>query len=250
MRKMMVWLLSVLSMFSMLLPAAAAEGNVIYDGKAGEFIFEPGSRYSPTDLFPDLKDCMPGDTLSQRIMVKNHRDGGRVEIWMRALGAHEDSEEFLSQLHLNVKQYDKRVDGQELFDAPASETAQLTDWVSLGRFYPGTETTLEVTLEIPVELDNRFSYAVGYLDWEFRVLELSGGGGGEEEPDKPLPDEPLPEEPLPEEPPVPEEPQPDTPHTGDTFQTKLWLTMVGVGCLMTLCLLLILIKRKKHCRKK
>ncbi len=244
MRKMMVWLLSALMAVSLLLPVFAAEGNVIYDGRAGEFIFEPGSEYSPTDLFPEFKDCMPGDTLSQRIMVRNHRDGGRVEIWMRALGAHEDSEEFLSQLRLRVVQEEET----ELFDAPANETAQLTDWVSLGRYYPGMETTLEVTLEIPVVLDNRFSDAIGYLDWEFRVLELSGGGG-EEEPDKPLPDEPLPEEPLPEEPLVPEEPQPDTPHTGDTFQTTLWLTMVIIGSAMTLCLLLILMKRKKHCRK-
>ncbi len=243
MKKTMVWLLSLLLMVTLYLPVSAAEGNVIYDGRAGEFIFEPGSEYSPTDLFQEFKDCMPGDTLSQRIMVKNHRDGGRVEIWMRALGAHENSEEFLSQMRLRVVQEEET----ELFDAPANETAQLTDWVSLGKFWPGTETTLNVTLEIPVELDNRFSYAIGYLDWEFRVLELSGGGG--ETPDKPLPDELLPEEPLPEEPPVPEEPQPDTPHTGDTFQTKLWLTMVIIGSAMTLCLLLILLKRNKRCRK-
>lgn len=244
MKKTMVWLLSLLLMMTLSLPAFAAEGNVIYDGRAGEFLFEPGSDYSPTDLFPNFKDAMPGDTLSQRITVKNERDGSRVEIWMRALGAHEASEEFLSQLRLRVVQEEET----ELFDAPADETAQLTDWVSLGKFWPGTETTLNVTLEIPVELDNCFAYAVGYLDWEFRVLELSGGGG--ETPDKPLPDEPLPEEPQPEGPPVPEEPQPDTPHTGDAFQTKIWLAMTVIGGAMTLCLLLILLKQDKHCRKK
>ena len=59
-----------------------------------------------------------------------------------------------------------------MFDAPASATAQLSDWTYLGTLYSGGEVDLAVTLQVPVELDNRFQYNVGYLDWEFMVEEL------------------------------------------------------------------------------
>lgn len=241
MRKTVVWLLLLLTLS---LPILAAEGNVIYDGRAGEFIFQPGSEYSPTDLFCDMKDLMPGDSVNQPITVKN-KGVHRVEIWMRALGAHEESEEFLSQLRLQVVQEDDT----ELFDAPADETAQLTEWVSLGRFRPSAETTLNVTLEIPVELDSSFSYAIGYLDWEFRVVELPGGGGTPEPPKPVEPEDPQPEPPQPEEPPVPEPPQPETPWTGDDFRQGLWMAMTVIGSAMTLCLLTVLMKRNRRCRK-
>ncbi len=243
MKKWLTAFLCLLIMLCCTVTAFGAEGNVTYDGRAGEFIFEPGSEYSPTDLFPEFKDCMPGDTLIQQITVKNARRGPRVEIWLRALGAHEESEEFLSQLRLRVEQYDRRADGKELFDAPASETAQLTDWVSLGRFYPGTQTDLEVTLEIPVELDNRFSWAVGYLDWEFRVVELGSGGDPSAEPEEPVEPE-LPEQPEPpqEEPPVPMDP----PWTGDDARFGLWLAMMLCGGAGAVFVLVLLIRRKRE----
>ena len=151
---------------------AAADGNVTYTEDAGEFVFAPGSDYSLTDLFPNFKDVMPGDTLTQKITVKNEASNKvKVKIYMRSLGAHEDSVEFLSQLKLTVatSQENKMA---YMFDAAADETAQLTDWVCLGTLYSGGEVDLDVTLDVHVTLDNMFKNQVGYLDWEFMIEEF------------------------------------------------------------------------------
>ena len=202
MKKLISLLMIVLVILSTGLTVFAADGQVTYDGDAGEFIFAPGSDYSPTDLFPNFKDVMPGDTLEQRIVVRNDVSRQvKVRIFMRALGAWEGSEEFLSQLQLKVVETEDML----LFDAPADQTATLTDWVYLGTLYSGGECELIVTLDVPVTLDNEFKNYVGYLDWEFAVEEL------------PIdPDDPLP------------------PQTGDTTQPWLWWILLVISAAVAL----------------
>lgn len=147
---------------------ADASGAVSYRGGSEKFIFTSGSDGHPTDLFTAFKNVMPGDTLTQKITVSNDVSHNvKVELYLRAHGAQEGSEDFLSQLRLTVRQDGKTA----LFDAPADQTATLGDWVSLGMLYSGGATTLDLTLDVPLTLDNSYQDAVGVLDWEFMAVE-------------------------------------------------------------------------------
>ena len=150
MKKIITLLITLVVLLSSTVTVFAADGKVTYSGNAGNFVFEPGSEHSLTDLFPNFKGVMPGDTLTQKITVKNDADNKvKVKIYIRSLGAHEDSVEFLSQLGLKVSKSEENKMAY-MFDAAANETAQLTDWVCLGTLYSGGEVNLDVTLNVPV----------------------------------------------------------------------------------------------------
>ena len=105
----------------------------------------------------------------------------KIKIYIRSHGAHEGSEEFLSMLHMTVRVCDDSAMGY-MFDAAASESAQLTDWVYLGTLYSGGEVDVEVTLNVPEEMGNEHQEEIAYfLDWEFRIEEFPVG------PDDPQP---------------------------------------------------------------
>lgn len=215
MKKIIAVLTIFIIIISGVVPVYAAEGNVIYDDNAGQCIFAPGSEYSLTDLFPDFKDVMPGDTLTQRITVNNNADNKvKIKIYMRSLGAHKNSEEFLSQLKLKVAKSEEN-DMAYMFDAAAHDTAQLTEWVCIGTLYSGGRVNLDVTLEVPVELDNQFQSVIGYLDWEFRIEEY----------------------------PI-EKDDPQVPQTGDNSQLGLYIGIM-VGSLLLMSMLWFCMKRNR-----
>lgn len=206
-------LLSLLMLVCMAVPAFAADAFVQYEGDAKKFIFAPGSDESPTDLFDNFKGVMPGDTLTQKITVKNDASNQvKVKIYLRSLGAQEGDEAFLSQMNLTVTQEGD----SELFAAPADQTDGLNDWVCLGTFYSGADVDLNVQLDVPITMGDEFQNAIGKIDWQFKVEEL--------------PIEPT---------------DPTTPQTGEDFNVWLYVAICSVSVVLMIGLFFA-VRRKKR----
>lgn len=213
MRKCIATLFAFVILLSCVIPAAAFGGWAVYAENAKKFIVMHGYNYAGGDLFPDLKSVMPGDSLKQRVLVINDTSNNcKIKVYLRALGAKEGSEEFLSQMNLTVAEET----GTIMFDAPADERAQLKNWVYLGTLYSGGQCELTVTLDVPVTMGNEFANEIGYLDWQFAVEEL----------------------------PI-EEGDPDPPRTGDDSNIKLWAGLMAGSAIIFGILLIVRRKRKQ-----
>jgi len=196
--------IAVFMMVFLLSGAAFAASSVTYEGGAEKFVFLPGSEYSETDLFENFKNVLPGDVLEQKITVKNDTDG-IVRIFMRADPVSEKDRDFLSQMTMTVESANK-----ELFDAQASETAQLTKNTLIGAFKSKGSTELTVKLYVPVTLGSEYMGRQGTIPWTFLVEEIEVD---------------------------------DTPDTGDWFEMGAWL---GAAVVLAAAALVLIVVQKKR----
>ena len=210
MKKLISVCLLLALMLSLGPKAFAEDGTVSYVSGAERFIFLPGSAESPTCLFAEFKNVMPGDTLSNVIEVRNDmKNQTKIRVYVRATGI-DGNVDFLKEMHLSVVQRG----ASKLYDAPADQWMNMSDWVYLGMIYAGGKITLDMQLEVPITMGNEFQKAVGFIDWQFKVEELPV------EPDDPKPD------------------------TGDYSQPLLWGGLL-VGSAVVLMLIVLPMRKKK-----
>ncbi len=199
-------------LMALMMCGSAMASSVTYVDRNELFDFKPGSVYEVTDLFENFKDVMPGDVLEEIVTVRNGSKG-QVRIWMQCKYdsyVETNAKDFLDQLTLTVEAADKTI-----FEAAASQKAQLSGPVLLGTFRRNGQTELKVTLEVPIELGNEYMGQIGVVPWTFLIEEI---------------------------------PEDDTPETGDWFEAGVW---AGAAVLLALAIVFLLaILRRRNAEAK
>lgn len=157
MRRFASFFLTLLLVLTLATSAMAAP-TVTYVGGAERYIDIPGG-----DLFSDFKDVMPGDSITQQIVVNNDSNAD-IEVALRSLGTDEAAKALLSQMTLKVQTADGAV---------FLNDTGLDQWKTLAVISAGEEEiVLDLTLEVPVTMGNEFQNMSGTVTWEFAVKEI------------------------------------------------------------------------------
>ena len=184
--------------------AGAAFGDVVFQNR---IVNVTGTgEYTATDLFDGFKNVMPGDELDQPVTVENGSEM-TVKVYLRA-EAHDEASnpltydepyeeadgkdqgqdaetgdlvggegqrdetvatmgDFLAQLTMTIKNGESVI-----FSASPDQEAQLSSNVLLGELKPDESLSLNVNLNVPIEMGNEYANRVGEVDWVFTVEEV------------------------------------------------------------------------------
>jgi len=200
-RKWMLPLAALLCMALLATPALAADAAITFLGEEEGFTFAPGSGYTPSDLFDNFKDVMPGDTRTQAVQVTNEAtDSDYIRLYLRPVAHDENGNpltydeafenadgkdfadvdgerdetvagmlDYLAQLRVRVTVgetviFEGAPTGLPQGDLPEDAP---TGAIYLGQLESGDSLQLDVELQVPIELDNDYANRVGEVDWEF-----------------------------------------------------------------------------------
>ncbi len=131
---------------------AATVSSVTFNASSNVFTL------SDTDLFPDLKGLMPGDTVTQEITLDiTNVSNETVNIYLSSTSENEDCATLAEYATLTVSS----ADGTEL----ASDT--LASGVKLAGVTAAYSTTLTVAVEIPIETGNEIAGLTAQNEWVF-----------------------------------------------------------------------------------
>lgn len=189
MKKFISLLLTVMVLMSCVISVSAEDGTVTI--KTKDIEFGPGSSYTDTDLFDNFKGVMPGDTLTQKIVIKNDLTKyDYVKVYLRAVphGASNtpetkdlsaaDSKAFLDNMTMTVK----TAKGKTIYSGkPWSASDGLEEKVLVATINKKKTSSLTAELVVPIEMDETYMNKMGEVDWEFTVEGFnnsSSGGNG------------------------------------------------------------------------
>lgn len=190
--------------FAMTCTASAAGATVTFRGKTAGFDMGGGSGYTATDLFSGLKDVMPGDRLTDTIVIQNSAsDCAYIKLYLKAVPLDEKGNpltyseayeaadgndqagipgqrdetiptmaDFLAQLTMRV------YDGAKLISESTPEKAgALAANVLLGTLEKGQKLELRIELDVPATLGDEYAHRVGEVNWVFTAECFDSGKG-------------------------------------------------------------------------
>lgn len=170
------------------LPVQAGQNAYItFEGnkESGQFYFGPGTNFSSSDMFPELKELMPGDEKSQTIRVNNHASANiELVLYVRSSWVQTSAND--SSLLGNEITISFTADGKaERFDtSPVSQEQldgwvlvgelnsggssggiqDLTQWTYLGTLHVGGEVDIQANVHVPLTLNNEYQEREGQVD--------------------------------------------------------------------------------------
>ena len=240
-KAILVFMLALVLGISQMGAAFAAEGLVEFDwdADAKEYhitftgnTFDDGTNYSMTDLFPDLKEVIPGDHLTQKVVITN-KSHEAIRVYMDTAPSVYDENNYGNWEENSIETNDKHkqlhildymkmtvdlVEGKRVIKTQY-EPALLSKPVYLATLGRNGEVELEVTLDVNIEMPSskiidgelvEYMDAMATIPLTFLVEEL---------------------------------PDDVTPDTGDWFSMPVW---IGVGAVLAAALLWLLLGWKKR----
>lgn len=140
-------------------PNPAEMTTVRFEHGAEEFVYNPEN----TDLWFNFKGLLPGDTVTQRVGIKNASDR-KVAIYMHAEEGAPQFDDLFEHMTVKVMQGDT-----VLQESPVKDPGGLRQNILLGNFEVGAETILDVELKVSVDMGNEHQNDYGEIVWVFTV---------------------------------------------------------------------------------
>ncbi|NCB92335.1 MAG: hypothetical protein EOM40_07140 [Clostridia bacterium] len=146
---------------------AAEVPTVIYQGDEHRFRTESAAPYADNelvDLFPEFKDVMPGDTLTQNVTVKvQNMKKGKVSIKLSSLKDNADYQTGVSADRISLT----------VTHGTRDYTGTLKNGVELGTFAEGAQENIVVKLTLGAEVtDKDIENLRAEINWLFEAEEL------------------------------------------------------------------------------
>lgn len=150
---------------------ASSQPAVIFDGQSRQIEFEnawPFGNNTQPDLFTNMKELMPGDSVSQEITIGAKNMGtNTVRIHLRAENPNEDYVKLLKTYGHWVSFTVKNGDAEFAGD--------LENGVVLGTFNSKDKATVTVELAIDLRAGNELQGLIAQVDWVFTAEMLPPG---------------------------------------------------------------------------
>lgn len=129
--------------------------HLLYEGEADALITDQ------EDLFSNFPVLIPGDTFQDTLQIRNDSNQTRV-LYFRAENPTDN--DLSDRMQLTIR---RKTEWDEKTVYRGAVSMNETDSVELVRLEPGATASLEYTVSMPSELDNRYTLTEGLVNWIF-----------------------------------------------------------------------------------